>query len=160
MEPEKIYYCNKKEVKNAIYHSTALSLSLALLVFAISMAKSYLYFITAFILMFLIILISSRTFINYKIMVNEQHIKSISIFNMFNKTIEWKNVDVVLIGQVEMKNSRWKNYFYGVEFRYRNEFGNSDSDSFKLSHLIGHEDLIKDIISIGEKQSINFIDMR
>ena len=110
--------------------------------------------------MFFAILFSQTTLMNHKIIINQQCINSIGIFNISNDVMEWQKVDIIMIGEVENKKSRWKDFFYGVEFRYTEESGEKNSKSYKLSHIVDHDKLIEDIISVCQGKGIDYKDMR
>ncbi|QZY56062.1 hypothetical protein [Crassaminicella profunda] len=168
MENEKVYYSDKQEARISIVEAVFITMIICLLSFAMSNKRdigdldisTYVFLCIGTIIVFFVILSSRTNLINYKIMIHKQYIKSVNIISVFDKVVEWKNVDIVILGEVENKDSRFNSYFYGVEFRYKNEYGSKESKSFKLSHMVNHEGLMEDIIKICKSYEIDFKDLR
>jgi len=163
------YYADKKAVRDSIYESIGFTAGyLMLIFFLINMKGSRRGFDTGLVLFlcinvilaFLVVLFNRTTLMNHKIIINQQHINSIGIFNITNDVMEWQKVDIIMIGEVENKKSRYKDFFYGVEFRYTEGSGEKNSKSYKLSHIADHDKLIEDIISVCKDKGIDCKDMR
>ena len=169
MDTGREYYADKKAVRDSIYESIGFTAGyLMLIFFLINMKGSrrgfdislVLFLCICVVTMFFAILFSQTTLMNHKIIINQQHINSIGIFNITNDVMEWQKVDIIMIGEVENKKSRYKDFFYGVEFRYTEGSGEKNSKSYKLSHIADHDKLIEDIISVCKDKGIDCKDMR
>ncbi len=169
MDTEREYYADKKTVRDSIYESIGFTAGFFILIFFIFSTKGsrrgfdislVLFLCISVVTMFFAILFSRTTLMNHKIIINQQHINSIGIFNISNDVMEWQKVDIIMIGEVENKKSRYKDFFYGVEFRYTEGSGKKNSKSYKLSHIADHDKLIEDIISVCKDKGIDCKDMR
>lgn len=169
LDTEREYYADKKAVRDSIFESIVITAGFSIFIFfMINMKGSrrgidislIMFLCICVVLAFFAILFSRTTLMNYKMIINQQHINSIGIFKIPNEVIEWQKVDIIMIGEVENKNSRLKNFFYGIEFRYTEESGGKNSKSYKLSHIINHDKLMEDIIRVCQNKGIDYKDMR
>jgi len=116
------------------------------------------------IIFFPLILCSFSAINNYKVFINQEHIGFQALYNPKEpKIYEWEDVNTVVIGDVEVKNSRVSHYIFGVQIFYSEKIRSTSYATFNthpLRHIDEYEELIKDIKITCSKYNIKYLEQR
>ena len=108
--------------------------------------------ISVSLIIFCIFVAQLEPFRNYKVSINKEYISFQALYHTkeptkYNK-YEWKNINMVIIGNVTVKTSRISYTVFGVQIIYTNEIDEISKSYFKVSsleHLVNYEELINNI---------------
>ncbi|WP_432664305.1 hypothetical protein R9X47_27725 [Wukongibacter baidiensis] len=105
-------------------------------------------------IMTMIFFTTSPTLRVTKIVLNEEKIMIKPFLDSESYEIKWSEIELVLLGDMQLKNDRFGRVVYGFEFR-----GYRTSDVVKISHIEYKEQLISDVINYCEMKNIDFKDL-
>lgn len=170
LSKEKEYIADKSQIRTSIFTKIIISFGIVIVYFSMSNGinadeletSKVILLIILSIFTFMIIASASNTFKTYRVIISEEDIKFQKLINRSEITkYEWKDVHIVIIGDVEVKNSRLPYTVFGVEIFYKEKYSKKlTSEVYKLNHLANYESLIDDIIEKCDRNNIKCEDSR
>lgn len=161
----KVYVSTRKHIKSSIIK--ALAIVIGIDVFFYLAARGFndpliVGFIS--ILFFLMLICGFSVIHNNKVLINEDYIGFQALYNPKEpKIYKWKDVNMCVVGDVEVKYSRMPYNVFGVQIFYFEKYASKSYATFytyPLRHLNAYEELIQDIKRICNKNNIKYLDQR
>jgi len=161
---EKTYVAGKEHIKSSIIKTLTLVIGFDLFTYIVTRELEPIMVVLSLIILFPIILCSFAAINNYKVFINQEHIGFQALYNPKEPTIyKWEDVNMVVIGDVEVKYSRFPHYIFGVQIFYSEKIRSTSYATFNtypLRHINEYEELIKDIQIICSKYDIKYLEQR
>jgi len=156
---ERVYCPEKREILKSLFINLSIVFAIIMIVLGkhlSSLDQTIIILSVLFFLLFLTALLtSSPTLRVTKIILDQDSIIIESYFGLDRYEIKWNEIELAILGDVEIKSGRYNRIVFGFEFR-----GSKITHKFKISHIKLKSQLIIDILNYCHNNNIDFKDLR